>query len=134
MLRVIALPEITQLGLSGTEDVAATEPAEAGTSAARPYPWYAEFIERKDREIILWALEKTRFNASSAARILEIPRSTLRSKMEKYSIEPGEPASRGRRPDLVDLPRPPARAPSQHPRSHESRTACDRSGAACRRL
>ena len=88
-LRVIALPEITQLGLSGTADVAAPAPANADSPAAKSYPAYTEFIEQKDREIILWALEKTRFNASSAAQILEIPRSTLRSKMEKYAIERG---------------------------------------------
>lgn len=93
MLRVIALPEITRLGLSGAGQVAAPQPAAAGTAAAKPYPAYTQFIEQKGREIILWALEKTHFNASSAARILEIPRSTLRSKMEKYAIGQGEPAS-----------------------------------------
>ena len=92
--RVIALPEIAQLGLSGTEQVAAPPPpAAAGTAVAKPYPPYARFIEQKDREIILWALGQARFNTSNAARILEIPRSTLRSKMEKYAIGHGESMS-----------------------------------------
>ncbi len=93
VLRVIALPEITRLGLSGTENVVARAPAAPGPPARNRYPAYTEFIEQKDREIILWALEQSRFNASSAARILGIPRSTLRSKMEKYAIGQGEPAS-----------------------------------------
>ncbi|MCP4202617.1 MAG: sigma-54-dependent Fis family transcriptional regulator, partial [bacterium] len=86
VLRIIALPETEQLGLSGTKGTSATVPADTGAQAATPYPAYTDFIEQKDREIILWALEETRFNTSTASKILEIPRSTLRSKMEKYGI------------------------------------------------
>jgi len=35
----------------------------------------------------MWALKKTHFNTSNAAKLLDLPRSTLRSKMEKYGIE-----------------------------------------------
>ncbi len=83
--RIIALPEVVDLGLA---------PARAQpSSAAGPendrggdFPPYLQYIERKDREIIEWALGESRNNISQAAELLRIPRSTLRSKMLKYGI------------------------------------------------
>jgi DNA-binding NtrC family response regulator len=51
------------------------------------FPAYREYTEQKDREILLWALKTSHFNTSHAAKLLELPRSTLRSKMQKYGIE-----------------------------------------------
>ena len=91
--RVIALPEIAELGLSRADSVPVIGANIQNTAEPARYPAYTEFIESKDREIILWALEEAHFNTSSAAKILRIPRSTLRSKMEKYAIGQGKPAS-----------------------------------------
>lgn len=87
VLRVIALPEITQLGLSAADSGLETRTVRPKAAPATAYPGYNDFIEGKDREIILWALEETHYNTSSAAKLLKIPRSTLRSKMEKYGIK-----------------------------------------------
>ncbi len=84
--RIIALPEVADLGLSPAR---ARPPAAAGPEPpdrAGDYPPYLQYIERKDREIIEWALREAGSNISQAAELLRIPRSTLRSKMLKYGI------------------------------------------------
>ncbi len=50
------------------------------------YPPFNQFIASKEREIIHWALQKSGQNVSRAAELLQIPRSTLRSKMAKLGI------------------------------------------------
>ncbi|MCF6268555.1 MAG: sigma-54 dependent transcriptional regulator [Melioribacteraceae bacterium] len=47
------------------------------------YPSYSEYILEKDKEIIEWAIKKAKNNISLAAELLDLPRSTLRSKIEK---------------------------------------------------
>lgn len=51
------------------------------------YGGFDKYILSKEREIIDWALNKTGKNVSSAAKILKIPRTTLRSKMDKLSMD-----------------------------------------------
>ena len=48
------------------------------------YPPYDQYIKEKDKEIINWAMSKADNNISKAARLLGLPRSTLRSKLEKH--------------------------------------------------
>jgi two-component system, NtrC family, response regulator HydG len=43
--------------------------------------------ETRERELITQALEKTRYNKSKAAKLLNIDRKTLYAKMERYGIE-----------------------------------------------
>lgn len=50
------------------------------------YDGFDDFILSKEQEIIKWALEKSNNNVTSAARLLKIPRTTLRSKIEKLSL------------------------------------------------
>jgi len=47
------------------------------------YPSYNDYILEKEREIIEWAIKKAENNISLAAELLNLPRSTLRSKIEK---------------------------------------------------
>jgi transcriptional regulator with PAS, ATPase and Fis domain len=51
------------------------------------YGGFDKYILSKEREIIDWALNKAGNNVSGAAKILKIPRTTLRSKMDKLSME-----------------------------------------------
>jgi DNA-binding NtrC family response regulator len=51
------------------------------------YVGFDKYILSKEREIIDWALNKAGNNVSGAAKILKIPRTTLRSKMDKLSME-----------------------------------------------
>ena len=51
------------------------------------YPPFNDFIIEKEKEIIQWALKKAGNNISLAAKILGLPRSTLRSKIEKFDFE-----------------------------------------------
>ena len=51
------------------------------------YGGFDKYILSKEKEIIDWALSKSGNNVSSAAKILKIPRTTLRSKMDKLSME-----------------------------------------------
>ncbi len=50
------------------------------------YPTFEEFISSKEEEIITWALKKSNNSISSAAKLLDIPRTTLASKMERLKI------------------------------------------------
>ena len=50
------------------------------------YQNFDHYILSKEKDIINWALEKSGNNVTAAAKILKIPRTTLRSKMEKLSI------------------------------------------------
>ena len=50
------------------------------------FPGLQEYIHSKEQEIIEWALNKAGQNISDAARILKLPRSTLRSKLDKLKI------------------------------------------------
>lgn len=50
------------------------------------YENFDHYILSKEKEIINWALEKSGHNVTAAAKILKIPRTTLRSKMEKLLI------------------------------------------------
>ncbi len=70
------------------------DPLLSGTNnekvAENPFEGYGRFdkyILSKEKEIIDWALSKSGNNVSSAAKILKIPRTTLRSKMDKLSME-----------------------------------------------
>ena len=45
-----------------------------------------EFARKSEREVILAALEKVRFNKSKAAKLLDIDRKTLYNKMKQYDI------------------------------------------------
>ena len=56
-------------------------------SPAKDYPPLVEYLAACEEEIIHWALDHSNGNISKAAEKLEIPRSTLRSKMEKLGIE-----------------------------------------------
>lgn len=47
------------------------------------YPLYEEFIFRKEKEIIQWALGRAGNNISKAAKILGLPRTTLKSKWDR---------------------------------------------------
>lgn len=52
------------------------------------YNSFDEFIMQKEKEIIEWALNKTKNNISSAAKLLKIPRTTLSSKIDRlFSID-----------------------------------------------
>ena len=52
-------------------------------SREKSYPPFQEYMKEREREIIEWAMKKANHNISRAAQLLQIPRSTLRSKMEK---------------------------------------------------
>ena len=43
-------------------------------------------MEKIDRELLVWALKRCSHNIGHAAKMLDLPRSRLRSKMEKYGI------------------------------------------------
>jgi DNA-binding NtrC family response regulator len=48
-------------------------------------------LERMERRLILRALERTRQNVSAAARLLGVSRDTLRYRLERLELRPGEP-------------------------------------------
>jgi DNA-binding NtrC family response regulator len=52
------------------------------------YPPFEEYIQKKEEEILLWALNKSGNNISKAAELLAIPRGTLRSKLKKLELDP----------------------------------------------
>jgi len=67
-------PETNQTEVPVSENVAADEFS------------LRETARRSEREIIVSALEKVRYNKSKAARLLNIDRKTLYNKMKQYDI------------------------------------------------
>ena len=91
VMRVIALPEIAQLGLSGTEHSRGRAHADTAAPASHRIRPTASSSSRRTGRSSSGRSRRPRFNTSTAAKILKIPRSTLRSKMEKYGIDQGDP-------------------------------------------
>jgi len=82
--RVIALSDT--LGVEEiVRDTLQIEPRNGETGASRRESGtsYSSLMELKEREIITWAMEQAGGNVTVAARLLQLPRSTLRSKLEK---------------------------------------------------
>ncbi len=59
----------------------------SSSNSFKEYDGFDKYILSKEKEIINWALEKSGNNVSAAAKILRIPRTTLRSKMDKLYIK-----------------------------------------------
>ena len=70
------------------EDLQLAPPASIGAEASTPdSKWpLQEYLDRVEREAILDALEKTRFNRTAAARLLGITFRALRYRMERLGI------------------------------------------------
>ena len=87
--RLIALSDIQSLQPETLlPSVSQSVPANTEVTHSRDgYPPFVQFIETKEREIITWALRQAGQNVSRAAELLQIPRSTLRSKMAKLGME-----------------------------------------------
>ena len=81
--RVIATGE-TDLAV-GVQDSAPVAP-DASAEAAE-YPAFDEYMRQREMEIIAWALEKSGRNVTRAARLLGMPRGTLRSRLEKLDLD-----------------------------------------------
>ncbi len=83
--RVIALSDIDQsealLFDSSPGDITVTKEYEDD------FPGLREFMCQKENEVINWALKMSNYNISQAAQVLQVPRSTLRSKLEKHEID-----------------------------------------------
>jgi len=54
---------------------------------AAEYPSFDEFMRLREREIISWALDRSDRNVTRAARLLGIPRGTLRSRLVKLEMD-----------------------------------------------
>jgi len=70
------------------EDLQLAPPAavEAATGDLSGLP-LQEHLDRVEKEAILQALEKTRYNRTAAAKLLGITRATLRKRIEKFGIQ-----------------------------------------------
>jgi DNA-binding NtrC family response regulator len=62
-------------------------PAALAPDGAEPYPSFDEYMRLKERDIIAWALARSGQNVTQAARLLDMPRGTLRSRLEKLGID-----------------------------------------------
>ena len=56
------------------------------TGASSPRSIHQEYIEKIDQELLVWALKRYGDNISQTAKMLDLPRSALRSKMDKVGI------------------------------------------------
>ncbi|MFH0733220.1 MAG: sigma-54 dependent transcriptional regulator [bacterium] len=50
------------------------------------YPPFEEYMTHKEKEIILWALKKKNYSITETAKLLNIPRTTLNSKIDRLNI------------------------------------------------
>ncbi len=62
-------------------------PEREGIADAADYPSFDEFMRLREREIITWALDRSGRNVTRAARLLGMPRGTLRSRLVKLEME-----------------------------------------------
>jgi two-component system response regulator PilR (NtrC family) len=82
--RAIAL---TGGGEIGADDLQLTPPVAADEAPAEGSKWpLQDYLDRVEREAILEALERTRFNRTAAAKILGITFRALRYRMERLGI------------------------------------------------
>ncbi|MFO1318383.1 MAG: sigma-54 dependent transcriptional regulator [Burkholderiales bacterium] len=72
------------LQIAPPEVVSRTETAPAGSNGKWPLQ---DYLDRVEREAILEALEKTRFNRTAAAKLLGITFRSIRYRMERLGIE-----------------------------------------------
>ncbi|MCU0342959.1 MAG: sigma-54 dependent transcriptional regulator [Ignavibacterium sp.] len=85
--RIIALSPNQHLNISVLDSIIINEKKEMlFDNHIDEYDGFDKYILAKEREIISWALSKSGNNVSGAAKILKIPRTTLRSKIDKLSI------------------------------------------------
>ncbi len=89
--RMRALPEVTVTDLfdaplrRGGSDVPTPPDMSSTPLAAEPaeIPSYREYMQECEGRLLRWALARAEGNISTAARMIGLPRSTLRSKLEK---------------------------------------------------
>jgi len=82
--RVIATGE-TEVPVEGSPPAAA--PAVPEPAGPAEYPTFDEYMRLRESEIISWALERSGRNVTRAARLLGMPRGTLRSRLVKLDME-----------------------------------------------
>jgi DNA-binding NtrC family response regulator len=83
--RLAALPDLVELDLEGRGAPQPAPPAPRPRSDDGSVN-YEAYLETVDRELITWALTQAGGNVTAAAKLLQLPRTTLRSKMEKYGV------------------------------------------------
>ncbi len=94
--RLLALPGTDYFleQLQPQEQSPANQPTSGNAIDFQTFEGIQTFLQRQERRLIVEALKKAGYNISNAARLLKIPRSTLRSKMEKLQItDPATPQS-----------------------------------------
>ncbi len=83
--RIIALSDALAVQEILRETLGDAPAASGGTADGAALPSsYTALMEEREREIIMKAMEQSGENVTAAARLLDLPRSTLRSKLEKW--------------------------------------------------
>ncbi len=86
--RIIALSPNQYLNTSVLDPLLNSKEIEKSkTDSFAEYDGFDKYILSKEKQIINWALDKSGNNVTGAAKILKIPRTTLRSKMDKLFIQ-----------------------------------------------
>lgn len=86
--RIIALSPNQYLNTSVLDPLLNSKQIEKSkTDSFSEYDGFDKYILSKEKQIINWALDKSGNNVTGAAKILKIPRTTLRSKLDKLSIQ-----------------------------------------------
>jgi len=82
--RMLALPNISVLDLfDGPLGRQTGNSNSLGEIDPAAFSGYRDFMQHCEDRIVQWALRQADGNISTAARMLDLPRSTLRSKLEK---------------------------------------------------
>jgi len=82
--------KVEDLGLAGRRPVSAEE---TGGVAALPGEGLEDYLARIERQVIIQALENTRWNRTAAARALGISFRALRYRLEKLGLEVEDPVT-----------------------------------------
>lgn len=88
--RLIALPETISLNLRDNSGANLSEESTSDGFEEKDFTGYMDYMDNISRKIIRQALRQWNNNISEAAKFLKIPRSTLRSKMEKLNLIEGK--------------------------------------------
>ncbi len=81
--RLVALSRAGPVSAAALGLPAVAPPAVSREQAPESYPAFDDFMQMREKEIIGWALKKSGNNISEAARLLQIPRTTLTSKLSR---------------------------------------------------
>ncbi len=85
--RMIAIPD-NNFFLEQLKNTEVSDTSSQRQETLEGFPGLNRYLEQEEKRLIRLALEQANYNISGAAKLLKLPRTTLRSKMDKMNLLP----------------------------------------------